>query len=96
MLLQPLPFLGVVDHFDQFFRSCGYALRVAAWKPKLELLVEVVANHPIEERGVVVRVSTPQTGEQRIPATNKLDVRRHRSNKYPAALGRRSWAPYWP
>jgi hypothetical protein len=57
-----------------------FALRIAAGKPKLELLVEEVAKHQIEERGILVRVSTTQTGEQRIPATDKLDVPRHPSS----------------
>jgi hypothetical protein len=78
---------GVPQHCEQLRESFSspedrFALRVASGKPKLVPLVEVVAKYPIEERGVVVRVSPPQTGEQRIPATDKLDVRRHRSAQY--------------
>src|SRR5205807_1934852 len=92
---------GVPQHCEHVRESLPapedrFALRVAAGKPKLVLLVEVVAKHAIDERGVVVRVSTPQTGEQRIPATDKLDVRRHRSAKYPAVWARRSSAPCGP
>ena len=59
-------------------------LRIVAGKPKLELLVEPAVNKRIVEDGGIIRVHVPQVGGQRIEATDKLDVLRHRSAKYRA------------
>jgi hypothetical protein len=53
------------------------ALRVAAGKLKLVLLVEKVTKRPIEKGVILVGVCVSQIRKQRVPATDKLNVLRH-------------------